>query len=119
MVDRKQRGEWKKLVVAQIQNVVRAGLAETHLVPFNVSVLVELSETFVEPERYPGFRLAKHEVRVLVINDRVRMLHLRIEPNEDVIFVRHAQEQAGKLERALRQISSRLYGLEFLAVFEG
>ena len=60
IVDGQESGERQKTVLTKVQEVVRARLPEAYVLILKISILVELGETFVEPEWNPGARLAQH-----------------------------------------------------------
>lgn len=118
MVDCEERGEWKQTILPEVEDVVLAGLTEDHIFVANLSVLVELGETFVEPEWDPG-GFAHHVVRVLVVDGAEGVLALGIEPQEDVVLVGAVNEESGKIELVFGEIGGGLEGLKSLFVFEG
>ena len=117
MVDGEEDGERDQAVLAKIEDLVGAGLAEANAFFVDVGVLVELGETFIEPDWQP-LRLAQNEVRVLVIDDGIGVLALGVETQQDVVAVGRAQEKAGEIDRPLGEIRRRFERHEALLVFE-
>jgi hypothetical protein len=105
VVDFEKSGEREETVIAQVEDVVLAGLTEENLLIVDVGVLVELGETFVEPERKPRV-FAKHDVGVLVIDGGEGMLALGIETKEDVVLVGSREEESGEIELAFSEVGS-------------
>ncbi len=118
MVDCEEGGERQEAVLAEVEDVVRAGLAEDNVFLADVGVLVELGEAFVEPEGNKG-GFAHDVVGVLVIDGGEGMLAFGVEAEEDVVFVGGAHEEAGEVELAFGEVGFGFEGLESLAVFQG
>jgi hypothetical protein len=117
VVDLKESGEGKKAVLAEVVDVVRAGLAEEDIFVVDVGVLVELGEAFVEPERKPG-GFAHHVVGVLVVDGGEGVFAFGVEAEEDVILVGHTEEVAGEVDLAFGEVCRGFEGLKSLSVFE-
>jgi hypothetical protein len=117
VVDFEQSGERKEAILAEVEDVVRAGLAEEDIFFVDVRVLVELGEAFVEPKGNPG-GLAEHVVGVFVIDGGEGMLAFSVEAEKNVVFVGGAHEVAGEIELAFGEVGLGFEGLESLAVLQ-
>src|SRR5215467_1967918 len=93
-----QSTQGQKRVV--FKNVLSIGVAlsEADFVVEDLGVLVELGDAFGEPDGHPLVGAAKDEVRVFVIDGRVRMRAGSVQQNENVIFFGGGNEEAHEVQ---------------------
>jgi len=119
VVDFEEDGQGQKPILAEVDDVVLAGLADDGVFFFESGVLVKLGEAFVEPDRNPVIRLAKHVVGVLVVNRGEGVVAFGVEAKEDVVSVLGAEEEAGEIELIFAEVGFGLEGAETLFIAAG
>jgi len=105
--------------LAEVEDVVDAGLAEHYILIADLGVLNEFGKSFIEPKGHPFEGIAELEVGVLVIDGRVGVLVFGVETEQNVVPVLGAEKQALEVYLTPGEINRRLERLKAFLVFDG
>ena len=119
VVHGEKRGERQERGAAKKQNVVGARKAEFRLARRDFRIGVKIRRALVEPKRDGGVRPVHQGMRVFVIDRGEGVFTLGVEPQQDVVFFRRANEHAGPLHLALDHPGCGYQRSEGLFVFRG
>lgn len=91
-------------MVMQHVNGLRARQADVSIPGVHHRILIELRVPFFEPKRQPFLGFAKDQVRVLVVNNAIRMVTACIQSHQNVILVGRAHKNSAQFKRPFGQI---------------
>ena len=111
LIHGKQRWQRQKRVAFEDRLKVRIAFSQSDLVIKYLGILVELRDSFREPERHPLGAKAKNEMRVFVVDGSIGPNSRRVWQDQNVILLGSGQEQANQVQLTLGQVGFRF---EFL-----